>query len=267
MITRRRLTLQITPILDMLLIVLFMQFLDIKERAAALEAQATTSAASVVEMRDQLKAAETAAADARTAETQARSVATETQKMVDRVQEQQAAVARMLGEVFRLTPDETKKFVQEMKAPNLAGASSAVESQLKEFADGSPEPILQHLLTYDEIRKRCDVWELFIDSQNVAHLNTGDRERELRVNLNGSEDADIERFSVELETAYRSLPQPKHLVILMLTYDRGARLTVTEGISAALPKIVDRLTGASTGLTRFEYADLGIRRIPVTGDK
>jgi hypothetical protein len=142
-----------------------------------------------------------------------------------------------------------------------------VEAQLKEFADGSPEPILQHLLTYDEIRKRCDVWELFIDAQNVAHLNTGDRERELRVNLSGSEDADIERFAVELETVYRSLPQPKHLVILMLTYDRGARLTVTEGISAALPKIVDRLTGASTGLTRFEYADLGVRRVPVTGEK
>ncbi|RLS33825.1 MAG: hypothetical protein DWH81_16140 [Planctomycetota bacterium] len=253
MITRRRLTLQITPILDMLLIVLFMQFLDIKERAAALEAQASTSAASVAEMGNQLKVAETAATDA--------------QKLVDRVQEQQAAVARMLGEVFRLTPDETKKFVQEMKAPNLAGPSSAVEAQLKEFADGSPEPILQHLLTYDEIRKRCDVWELFIDAQNVAHLNTGDRERELRVNLSGSEDADIERFSVELETAYRSLPQPKHLVILMLTYDRGARLTVTEGISAALPKIVDRLTNASTGLTRFEYADLGVRRVPVTGEK
>ncbi len=253
MITRRRLTLQITPILDMLLIVLFMQFLDIKERAAALEAQASTSAASVVEMGNQLKAAETAATDA--------------QKLVDRVQEQQAAVARMLGEVFRLTPDETKKFVQEMKAPNLSGPSSAVEAQLKEFADGSPEPILQHLLTYDEIRKRCDVWELFIDAQNVAHLNTGDRERELRVNLSGTEDADIERFAVELETVYRSLPQPKHLVILMLTYDRGARLTVTEGISAALPKIVDRLTGASTGLTRFEYADLGVRRVPVTGEK
>ena len=253
MITRRRLTLQITPILDMLLIVLFMQFLDIKERAAALEAQASTSAASVVEMGNQLKAAETAATDA--------------QKLVDRVQEQQAAVARMLGEVFRLTPDETKKFVQEMKAPNLSGPSSAVEAQLKEFADGSPEPILQHLLTYDEIRKRCDVWELFIDAQNVAHLNTGDRERELRVNLSGTEDADIERFAVELETVYRSLPQPKHLVILMLTYDRGARLTVTEGISAALPKIVDRLTGASTGLTRFEYADLGVRRVLVTGEK
>ena len=42
-------------------------------------------------------------------------------------------------------------------------------------------PILQHLLTYDEIRKRCDVWELFLDGQNVAHLDTGERQRELRV--------------------------------------------------------------------------------------
>ena len=148
-----------------------------------------------------------------------------------------------------------------MRAPNLNGPSPAAEEQLKTLASGSPEPILQHLLTYDEIRKRCDVWELFIDGQNIAHLDSGDRERELRVNLDATDDADIERFSVELENAYRSLPQPKHLVILMLTYDRNARLTVTEGVSAALPKIVDRLTNASTGLTRFEYADMGIRRL------
>ena len=87
------------------------------------------------------------------------------------------------------------------------------------------------------------------------------------MNLDQTEDADIERFSVELETAYRSLPQPKHLVILLLTYDRNARLTVTEGISAALPKIVDRLTSASTGLTRFEYADMGVRRVAVSSEK
>jgi hypothetical protein len=246
MIPRRRLTLQLTPILDMLLIVLFMQFLDIKERAAALESQATTSAASVVEMEAQMAAS---------------------QKESDRIQEQHEVVARMLGEVFRLTPDETQAFVKEMRAPSLTGPSHAAEAQLKVLASGSPEPILQHLLTYDEIRKRCDVWELFIDGQNVAHLDTGERERELRVNLNQAEDADIERFSVELETAYRSLPQPKHLVILLLTYDRNSRLTVTEGISAALPKIVDRLTGASTGLTRFEYADMGVRRFSLPSDK
>lgn len=253
MISRRRLTLQITPILDMLLIVLFMQFLDIKERAAGLESQAAASFASVTEMESQLQTAQAAVAAS--------------QVESDRVHEQQAAIARTLGEVFRLTPDETRKFIKEMRAPTLNGPSPAVEAQLKQLASGSPEPILQHLLTYDEIRKRCDVWELFIDGQNVAHLDSGDRERELRVNLNQAEDADIERFSVELETAYRSLPQPKHLVILLLTYDRDARLTVTEGISASLPEIVDRLTGASTGLTRFEYADMGVRRVVFSTEK
>ena len=203
MITRRRLTLQITPMLDMLLIVLFMQFLDIKERAAGLESQAIASAVSVTEIEAQL--------------TEAQNAVFVAQRDVDRVKDKQAAVARMLGDVFRLTPDETKRFVQEMRAPSLNGPSPAAEKQLKQLASGSPEPILQHLLTYDEIRKRCDVWELFIDGQNIAHLDSGDRERELRVNLNEAEDADIERFSEELETDYRSLPQPKHLVILMRT--------------------------------------------------
>ncbi len=35
---------------------------------------------------------------------------------------------------------------------------------------------------------------------------------------------------------------------------------------AALPKIVDRLTGASSGLTRFEYADMGVRRVSLPYD-
>ena len=253
MITRRRLTLQITPILDMLLIVLFMQFLDIKERAAGLETLAAASVASVTDMESQLQSAQ--------------AIAAEFQLEMDRVREQQGAIARTLGEVFRLTPEETRDFIKEMRAPTLNGPSPDAEAQLKAMASGSPEPILQHLLTYDEIRKRCDVWELFIDGQDVAHLDSGDRERVFRVNLDQFEDPDIERFSVELENAYRSLPQPKHLVILMVTYDHHSRKIVTERITAALPKIVDRLTGASTGLTRFEYADMGVRRVAVSEEK
>lgn len=242
MITRRRLSLQITPILDMLLIVLFMQFLDMRQKSTSLEAQATASAASVEEMQAQLSQA---------------------QRDSDRIQEEHAAIARTLSEVFKLTPAETKTFLAEMKPAGATGPTAAAQTRLKQLAAGSPEPILQHLLTYDEIRKRCDVWELFIDGQNVAHLDTGERERELRVNLNDAEDAEIERFGVELEAIYRSLPQPKHLVILMLSYDRDARLTVTTGVTKALPQMVNRLNTASSGLTRFEYADMGLRRVAV----
>ena len=223
MITRRRLALQITPMLDMLLIVMFLQFLDMKQRTASLEVQASASAASVQQMQDQL---------------------TQAQQDRDRVAEEQAAIARTLSEVFQLTPQETKMFLAEMRPTGPRGSSPAAQARLQQLASGSKEPILQHLLTYDEIRKRCDVWELFIDGQNVAHLDTGERERELRVNLNEAQDVELERFAVELEGIYRGLPQPKHLVILLLSYDREARLTVTTGVGKSLPAIVDRLNAA-----------------------
>ena len=240
MMTRRRLSLQITPILDMLLIVLFMQFLDMRQRSSSAEAQAAASVASVEEMKAQLSQA---------------------QSDSDRIQEEHAAVARTLSEVFRLTPEETKAFLAEMKPVGATGPTAAAQTRVKQLAAGSPEPILQHLLTYDEIRKRCDVWELFLDGQNIAHLDTGERQRELRVNLNDDQDAEIERFSVELEGIYRSLPQPKHLVILMLSYDRDTRISVRNGVVKTLPQMVDRLNAASSGLTRFEYADMGLRRV------
>lgn len=74
--------------------------------------------------------------------------------------------------------------------------SKARSSQHYQNFSGLSELLGTLVWTYDEIRKRCDVWELFIDAQNVAHLNTGDRERKLRVNLNSTEDADIERFAM-----------------------------------------------------------------------
>lgn len=242
MITRRRLSLQITPMLDMLLIVLFLQFLDMKQRSLGLEQEAKASQTAVEQLQTQMSAA---------------------QRDVERITEEQSAIARTLSDVFKMTPEQTKTFLAEMKLDGPTG-SPAAQARLKQLASGSKEPILQHLLTYDEIRKRCDVWELFIDGQNVAHLDTGERQRELRVNLNEAQDAQLERFGEELESIYRSLPQPKHLVIVLLSYDRGTRLTVAQGVSRSLPQIMDRLNTASSGLTRFEYADMGLRHVVFT---
>ena len=90
-------------------------------------------------------------------------------------------------------------------------------------------------------------------------LDTGDRMPRLRINLSEAQDADIRRFDDELVAVYRALPQPKSLVIILLTYDRRTRLMVSDGVVAALPRIVDRMRQASGGLTRFEFADLGVR--------
>ncbi len=151
MITRRRLSLQITPILDMLLIVLFMQFLDMRQKSSNAEAQAAASVASVEEMKAQLDQA---------------------QANSDRIEEEHRG---RRPDTLRSLQADTRRnqgLLAEMKPVGSNGPTAAAQTRLKQLAAGSPEPILQHLLTYDEIRKRCDVWELFLDGQNVAHLDT-----------------------------------------------------------------------------------------------
>jgi hypothetical protein len=55
------------------------------------------------------------------------------------------------------------------------------------------------------------------------------------------------------------LPDPKSLVVVLLTYDRGTRLIVTEALAQTMPRITRRLAEDSREAVRFEYADLGIR--------
>ncbi len=88
--------------------------------------------------------------------------------------------------------------------------------------------------------------------ESVATLDTGDRQPRLRINLSDNEAVEIERFGDELVTLYRGLPQPKSLVIILLTYDRQTRLAVTEAVAGALPGVVDKMRQAGGGLTRFE---------------
>jgi hypothetical protein len=47
----------------------------------------------------------------------------------------------------------------------------------------------------------------------------------------------------------------------MLSYDRDTRISVRNGVVKTLPQMVDRLNAASSGLTRFEFADMGLRRV------
>ncbi len=244
MITRRRLLLQITPMLDMLLLVMFLQFIDMKQKTAGLASEATATASALADSETQLA--------------QAQADLNQVQQETDQARKQQAAVARMVAEIFRMTPDETKSLVSDLQP--TGEISPATRDRIAKLAAGSPGPVVEHLMTFEEIRKRCDLWELYVDGDNVAHLDSGDRDRTLRVDLDQADDPEIEKFSVELETIYRDLPQPKHLVILLFSYHRDARLTVTIGVEKSLPKIVDRLTKASAGLTRFEYGAMGIRQ-------
>jgi len=253
--TRRRLTLQLTPLLDMLLTVIFLQYLAIRESeretneaAAQVRTESVALAVEMTQLREQNRALESARGEAA--------------QRLEQAADRQRQMGKILSAMFQLSDDEIKSVLDLARTSSTGDTPEklqALRDKIREMGNASPGRMVQHLLTMDEIRKRCDIWELHIDGESVATLETGDRTPKVRINLSEDQDAEIQRFGQELVTIYRALPQPKSLVIILLTYDRGTRLTVSEGVGAALPKIVDTMRQASGGLTRFEFADLGVR--------
>jgi hypothetical protein len=264
----RRLALQITPLVDMLLVILFLQYLDSRQQQ-----EATLAAASVADRERDRAAAQVVLTQAREQELRAKlegarefisRLETESRAREDRAvaaesalevaEAQQRVLGELLVELFQLPADQVAAVLDPSRDPPVAASPEDVErlrSTFRQFAESSPGAMIRHLLTYEEIRKRCDLWDLFIDAEGLATLDTGATQVRFRVQP--------ETFEDELFRRYKSLPQSKDLVILLLSVDRRSERQFVQPVRTALPRVVDRMRDDSGGRTRFEYADLGVR--------
>ncbi len=247
MIVPRKMSLQLTPLLDLLLIVIFAQYMEVQETQVTIVEKA---AATTLE-RD----AAIAALSAKEADLQ------QIQEDLKTTIQQEQVIANLLVELFDLPEAEVQAILERNVPP---GGRTAMEIQrLKErFKQTTIEQsgrVIEHLLTYDEIRKRCDVWDVHVTPQNFLTLSSGDKTLQVQVPLDIDEDfvqdAFVEKF---IETGH-TLPEPKSLVITMLTYDRQSQRWAVQGVREALPQISLRLNAESEGRTRYDYADLGFR--------
>ncbi len=283
MISRRRLTLQLTPLLDMLLIVVFLQYFQLREREQTLtvEQQAITTereeliSANAVSQKQiselmtrmealqaQLMLTERQALHAREIAIEDRKSLIQSQTSLQQVVEQQKVVGRLVQELFQIPPEEVEQMLNAVRGP--ANGETPAERQriierFKQISNQSSGKMLEHLLSYEEIRKRCDVWNLEIDAEGIATITDGTRSRRFRIPMTEDGDVSTEQLINELFSWYRTLPQPKSLVVVLLTYDRGSRIFITESVRKALPIWVSRMQADSAGRSRFEYADLGFR--------
>lgn len=276
MLNPRRMSLQLTPLLDMLLIIVFAQYLEIREKQQHVTTQTNTAIVDLEETRARLKAllAEEELLKIQMATEQGRRMAAEsemaaeqqkfarTQATLDRTMEQQQVVAGLLTEMFQIPPEEVDQLLASARVPALERSPqelARVKEQFRQLSLQRGGRVIEHLLSYDEIRKRCDVWDLYVDAKGIATLTTGQRTSRIRIPTRANDDVDIDGFVAEVYAWYRSLPQPKSLVVILLTYDRAARIAVMESIRSALPRLVSRMQSDHAGQVRFEYADLGFR--------
>lgn len=254
MIPARRLSLQLTPLLDLLLIVMFAQYVEIRAKAekqtqqvesTRVEAQVQLDEAvrQLVALRERLASLEMQAeeADARASEAEGYRV-------------QRDLIGEMVGDVFHIPEAALKPLLQQRRTTGPGPSNDDLtQAQARWNAIiGNPGPaIVDHLLTFGEMRKRVDIWELYVQDNGTTVITVGPKKQSFRAENSAA-------FSSRLFDAYKALPEPKSMVLVMVSYG-DAQFGIRKAALDGVPTALDRIRKDIGNRSRFEYAVLGFR--------
>ena len=254
MIPNRRLTFQLTPLLDLLLIVIFAQYLDVESttRRESIEIQASRTQLNLQleEALQQIVALRTKMIEMQAAV----EVSAIRLQDVERLQGQRDLVGEIVAELFRIPEPAVNGLLQQLSAAGPGPSAddlTQLRRRLQTLAGDSPDRVVDHLLTFGEMRKRIDIWELHLAESGEMTLTVGERHIAFRAEK-------PEDFATRLYDAYKTLPETKAMVLILLTYG-DARYGMLKSTLDSLPLALERIRRDTADRSRFEYAVLGFR--------
>lgn len=260
----RRLTFQLTPLLDLFLIVIFAQYLEMQDSTVKAEARIKQEANQTIQSlqeelqkeQDQLNAArkDLAAATLRSAqiESQLEERENEWKNRLKEVLEQQDDTGDLISELFQVPDDILNEAINQTVQESPKRSDEEIErlkETFQELARKRGRETIVHLLTFEEMRKRMDLWEVFIEEDGQVQLNAGKEKFDFRASTE-------KEFSDKLFSCYKSMQEPKSLVIILLSYG-NARSGIRRAAINGLPLASERMQKDSLGRSRFDYAVLG----------
>ena len=275
-----RLRFQLTPLLDLLLIVVFAQFMEGREadakRAERADAEITRTVADLEAAeaaREAALAAERAAlaATRRTLEDRNADLLAERDRAVEVARQAVRSAndadsaadrsAALLADVLDVTADALR---------DDAADDAAVADRVDALKRDKSFEVLRFLVGYEELLKRAEVWTLHVRAGGFVALSTGagpggGRVELLRLEERGQR-ARAEEFVRKLFAAYKTLPQPKGLVVMLVSFDRTATAGVYQPVLDGLGEAVRRLESDQGGRTQFEFAVLGAAPEPASSE-
>jgi multidrug efflux pump subunit AcrA (membrane-fusion protein) len=227
--------------------------------------QVAVLAAQVDTLHQQLTDAERATTLAQAAIDESQARRREERAELDRSLERQRLLARLTSELFNIPESMLESVLQSTWTPQPGTdppSMEQLEAEFRRLSAARPESMVRHLLTFEEIRKRCDIWELhYVAANRELVVRVRNEAYALLVPLQGNAtggDVDQLRFERELHSLLTSLPQAKGLVIALLTYDDDATYLAVEPIEAGIANVLRRLRLENAGRTQIEFANLGI---------
>lgn len=240
MITRRRLSFQLTPLLDLLLIVIFAQYMEVRH---------DTTRARQTQQRQQ----DEIAAQRRAMQVQydqQREAAASLQAQLDQI-------SRVLSQSFQVSERVLQEITRlrdrgdEAEAARLEAARQQLVASLGARAENSADNYVAFVTRYAEMQKHVTLWELHLQNSGQALLIDANQ----RIAFSFSR---REEFTDRAFQATKALAKPRTLAIILVTYG-DTQAEFREAATAAMPELTERLRQDSGGTRWYDFSLLGYR--------
>eukprot|EP00913_Durusdinium_trenchii_P008953 g8419.t1 len=289
----RKLTMQLTPLLDLLLIVIFAQYMEMRDESNASSAREREQVATLESERDRLarlqnqidRKAQQDRDRITKLRDQLRARSKQDDARVNKLTAQRDLLSKHLAALFQVPESTLKKTLEPLAAADVARTAAELkrlENKVKSLAAGGTPRVVRHVIKYEELLKRCDIWEIHVNAQNLARVVFGSRSHEFRYSaklpqlVDGNDPqskqrnkAEIVRYRKELQddferklfAYYKNLPQLKNVVIILLSRERDTPLATYDAAKLGLQQAADhistdtgaRITVVSTDLGQLKY--------------
>jgi hypothetical protein len=258
----RRIAFQLTSLLDLLLIVFFSQYLEVRIRADQQqdqwlsEQEAWRRQQNVVH--EQVTTLEQRVLELQSAEVESSTLRNDLKE--ERLQRDR--LGQLVAEFFRIPAETVDQILSQWRTgtPGVKSQDrSDIPAEVRRLAAGHSQDVIEHLLTFDELRKRSDLWTLYLRDDGLFVIEAEGGRAEFRADT-------ADGFASQIRKFLKTQPETKSLVLLLVSYG-DARFDVRQAMFAALPEAMKQLREESGDRSRFDYAILGYRtREAVSGE-
>jgi hypothetical protein len=265
--------LQLTPLLDLLFIVLFAQYIDLQDaarnevgRAAAQQEQAEAERGEADRLRtDALKHLDELNRKLEQGDIERRRLTRELE--IARAESEKEGVAReelerlaardrqQIGSLVKDVLNVSEDVIGEMLRATTPVERQRLQSSFELMKAKSAASVLHHLRATEELKKRADLWEVHVNSDNSLRVSLVDEVVAPSLQVRGAD-----QVANELAALARQRGEPKSLVVVLLSWsdaDRRTRDTVREALDRVVPVLKADWPGK-----RIEIAPLGYTPVP-----
>jgi|GEM_PF-1196637 len=258
---RRRLTLQLTALLDMMLIVIFAQYMEVRQSAErqarqASEAVAQRQAAVLAQKADQQVAEQAVQKAEELRQRNAKLQAALEQQRVElsaAVRESRAErdrIAALAAELLRTSEEALKRVFADSSAEEF----DRIRQTIATMPATDAESAARQMLAIDALRRASEIWQIHIDDNSVIRVSNGRDSTSFRADT-------AAEFEQKLFEWYKTLPPTKSVVVMLVSW-ADATLRAREAVRSGIVMASKRLHADDNGKTIFEYSIAGFKPRP-----